>query len=409
MTVALKATTDFIADKPVWVIIVVPLLGLALAALVLQGLGRSESTSGGTGATHAFRTFPRGAVRADITGDVVASAGHEERFPWRLAPIRTLAIYATVGLGNPMGTEAPAAYIGVALGAWLGDRGRRWRQILRPAALGAGAAGVAALMGQPLMGAAFMLELGRRHGAPLTDRRLIAALMGGAVGWGINLVLGLDLIRLIVPKEPPADLAQALKTAIFIGALSGAITSLAGSAIYYAKKWQASPVVRLAFGGVALAGTAAALVSVASPAAAIGPGGGAIIWAETSGALPPALLAVALLRAAATTAAVAAGGCGGVFVPFLAIGDISGRVFAPSLGVGDDLAGTAGAAGGIAGGYRLPITAATMALGIGGPRLATLTCLGTVVIASVAGAGAAIMVDRMTKLPFLWRRAPSHG
>jgi H+/Cl- antiporter ClcA len=409
VTSALKATTDFIASKPAWVIVVVPVIGLGLAALVLQGFGRSEAVARGSRPTRPWRTFPRGAVRADITGDVVDSAGHEERFPWRLAPIRTLAIFATVGLGNPMGTEAPAAYIGVALGAWLGDRGRRWRRFLRPAALGAGAAGVAALMGQPLIGAAFMLELGRRHGAPLSDRRLIAALMGGAVGWGLNLVLGLDLIRLIVPKEPPADLLQALKTAFFIGALSGAITSLAASAIYYAKKWQASPVVRLVFGGLALAITAVALLLVASPAAAIGPGGGAILWAENSGALPPALLAVALLRAMATTAAVAAGGCGGVFVPFLAIGDISGRVFAPALGVGNDLAGTAGAAGGIAGGYRLPITAATMALGIGGPRLATLTCLGTVVIASVAGAGAAMMVDRMTKMPVLWRRAPSHG
>jgi CIC family chloride channel protein len=335
---------------------------------------------------------------------VVDSAGHEERFPWRLAPIRSLAIFATVGLGNPMGTEAPAAYIGVAIGAFLGDRGRRFRRFLRPAALGAGAAGVAALMGQPLIGAAFMLELGRRHGAPLSDRRLIAALMGGAVGWGINLVLGLDLIRLIVPKEPPADFMQALKTALFIGALSGAITSIAASAIYYAKKWQASPVVRLVCGALAMVACTVALVVVASPGAAIGPGGGAILWAETSSALPGALLVVALLRTMATTAAVAAGGCGGVFVPFLAIGDISGRVFAPALGVGSDLAGAAGAAGGIAGGYRLPITAATMALGIGGPRLATLTCLATVVIASAAGAAAAMMVERVTKLPFLWQR-----
>jgi len=120
------------------------------------------------------------------------------------------------------------------------------------------------------------------------------------------------------------------------------------------------------------------------------------------------LLAVALLRATATTAAVAAGGCGGVFVPFLAIGDIAGRVFAPGLEVGNDLAGAAGAAGGIAGGYRLPFTAIAMVLGVGGPRLATLTCLVTVVVASLAGAGAGVVVDRVTGLPYLWRRARSH-
>ena len=55
-----------------------------------------------------------GTVRSDITSDIVTSAGKEELLPWRLAPIRVLAIIATVGLGGPMGTEAPAAYLGVA-------------------------------------------------------------------------------------------------------------------------------------------------------------------------------------------------------------------------------------------------------------------------------------------------------
>jgi CIC family chloride channel protein len=408
VTSALKAITDFVAAGPTTWIIVVPVVGLAVAILVLQGVGRGEGTRREVASKRSWRTFPRDAIRADITGDVVDSAGREERFPWRLAPLRALAIFATVGLGGPLGTEAPAAYLGVATGAWLGDRGRRWRRLLRPAALGAASSGVAALMGQPLIGAAYMLELGRRHRAPLSDERLIAAMLGGAVGWGINVLLGLDLIRLIVPKEAPTDLLQAVKTALFIGGLSGMITALAGSAIYYAKKWDASPALRFVTGGFVLAVCAFALMSVAEPRAAIGPGGGAILWAEAETALPLSLLAVALLRATATVAAVAAGGCGGVFVPFLAIGDISGRVFAPALDVGDDLAGAAGAAGGIAGGYRLPFTAATMVLGIGGPRLATLTCLGTVVTASIAGAAGAVLVDRLTKLPYLWKRAPAH-
>src|SRR4029453_5546730 len=106
---------------------------------------------------HLWRPFGGGASQAALTGDVVDSAGQEERFPWRLTPIRTLAIFFTVGLGAAMGTEAPAAYFGVAAGACLGDRGRWWRRLLRPAALGGGAAGVAALMGIPLVGTGYML------------------------------------------------------------------------------------------------------------------------------------------------------------------------------------------------------------------------------------------------------------
>ena len=85
-------------------------------------------------------------------------------------------------------------------------------------------------------------------------------------------------------------------------------------------------------------------------------------------------------------------GCGGLFVPFLAIGDLAGRVFAPSLRVPDDLAGAAGAAGGISGGYHLPFTAIAMVLGQGGPRLAMLTCLATVAVAGFTGTIVASLV-----------------
>jgi H+/Cl- antiporter ClcA len=407
VTLVLKAGMDFASVQRTWFVVLVPLLGLAVAVLLLQGLGRGEPAAG---RPRPWRSFPRGTIRADISGDVVDSAGEEERLPWRLAPIRTLAILATVGSGGAMGTEAPAAYLGVAAGVGLGDRGRWWRQLLRPAALAGGAAGVAALMAIPLVGTAFMLELGRRRKAPLDAERVSAALIGGLIGFGINAVLHLDLIRLVVPKEPPRSLTHAVIVALFIGVASGAISSFAGMAVYRAKSWQAPPAVRLALGGAASILIALLIATITFPSAAVGPGGGAILWAENENVnpLPMTLLLVCLLRAAATTAAVAAGGCGGVFVPFLAIGDIAGRVFAPGLGVGNDLAGAAGAAGGIAGGYRLPITAIAMVLGVGGPWPATFTCLATVGVAFLAGAAAESGFDRLKGLLAPGRQVPSH-
>src|SRR5262249_14865398 len=132
VTLALKAMMDFVSSQVTWVLIVAPLIGLALTVLLLQVYATSDSAR----PARNWRTFPRGAIQADITGDVVDSAGEEERFPWRLTPIHTLAIFATVGLGAGMGTEAPAAYFGVAAGAFVGDRGRWWRRLVRPAALG---------------------------------------------------------------------------------------------------------------------------------------------------------------------------------------------------------------------------------------------------------------------------------
>jgi H+/Cl- antiporter ClcA len=405
VTLGLKAGMDFVAAQPAWLIIVIPLVGLALTTVVLYVIGRE---SGSSPSTPPWRTFPRGAIRSDITGDVVNTAGEEERFPWRLAADRTLAIFATVATGGAMGTEAPAAYLGVAAGACLGDRGRWWRRLLRPAALGGGAAGVAALMGIPLVGTAYILEIGRRHGAPISVERVLAAVIGGLVGWGIDVTFHLSLIRLVVPKEAPGSFLQALVTVLYIGTLSGGITALAGWAIYRAKKWKASPVVRLALGGLGFVATAITLALIASPRAASGPGGGAIVWAENTRVLPATLLVVSVLRAAATTAAAAAGGCGGVFVPFLAVGDIAGRVFAPGLGIGDDLAGSAGAAAGISGGYRLPFTAIFMLLGVGGPRLATLTGIATVGVAFVAAWAVDTILDRLKPLPAMGTPTPAH-
>lgn len=91
-----------------------------------------------------------------------------------------LAMIATVGFGAAMGTEAPAAYLGVVTGVVLGNR---WRRLLRPAAVGGGAAGVAALIGIPLLGTTYILELGRRHHAPFSAERVTSALVGGFVGW----------------------------------------------------------------------------------------------------------------------------------------------------------------------------------------------------------------------------------
>jgi chloride channel protein, CIC family len=391
-TEILKAILAVVSRQQTWLLILVPLVGLALSVLVLYGFGLSSETENFEHPRWAgvWRTFAPRVSRSDLTGDMVGFAGEEEQFPWRLAPIRMLAMIATVGFGAAMGTEAPAAYLGVATGAALGDRW--WRPFLRPAAVGGAAAGVAALMGIPLLGTAYILELGRRHHAPLNTERVTAGLVGGLVGWLLHIALGVDLLRLVVPEEPPHTFPQAIITALLIGALSGTITAISGAAIYRAKTFMVHPIIRFTLGGLALGTAAVILAKIAAPSAAIGPGSGAIRWVESTPAAALTILAVDILRAVATVSSAAAGGCGGLFVPFLAIGDLAGRVFAPSLRVPSDLAGAAGAAGGISGGYHLPFTALAMVLGQGGSGAAMLTCLATIVVAGFVGTLVASLV-----------------
>src|SRR5215469_9160385 len=328
-TEILKGILAIVSRQHTWVIIVMPLIGLSLSVLALYGFGLSSETESSERPrwARAWRTFAPRVSRPDLTGDMVGFAGEEDRFPWRLAPIRMLAMIATVGFGAAMGTEAPAAYLGLATGAALGDRW--WRPLLRPAAVGGGAAGVAALMGIPLLGTAYILELGRRHHAPLNAERITAALVGGYVGWRLHIALGVDLLRLVVPQEPPHTFHQAMITALLIGVLSGTITAISGAAINRAKAFTLHPIVRLTLSGLVLGAAAVILARIAAPSAAIGPGGGAIGWVESTPASALTIFAVDILRGVATTSAGAAGGCGGLFVPFLAIGDLAGRVFAP--------------------------------------------------------------------------------
>jgi len=407
-TQLLKESLALVSNQAVWLIITLPLFGLALSVLVLYGFGRSESE--GDESNNEWRTFPPRVARSDLTGEMVEFAGEEEGLRFRLAPLRAVAIAATVGLGGPLGTEAPAAYLGVAIGAGLGTVVRRGRRFLRCAAVGGGAAGVSALMGIPLVGTAYILELGRRHDAPLDAERVTAGLVGGIIGWLVNLAFHVNLIRLVIPKEPPHTFTQAILTALLIGALAGSITAITGAAIYRAKTWHAHPAFRLAVGALALTATSITLVRIAGPEAAVGPGAGAILWVENTPTNSMIVLAVTLLRAVATTSAAAAGGCGGLFVPFLAVGDLGGRVFAHGFGVPDDLAGSAGAAAGIAGGYRLPITAVVVVIGQGGSHIAALCCLATVMVATIVGAGVAALLDRWANVgqPYIAKRAHEH-
>jgi hypothetical protein len=112
-----------------------------------------------------------------------------------------------------------------------------------------------------------------------------------------------------------------------------------------------------------------------------------------------------LLLSLGSTSVVLAGGCGGVCVPFLAIGDLSGRVFAAPYGISADLAGAAGA---LAGGYRLPFTALAMVLGVGGPQGAQLTCLAGVVVAALTGLLTARMANTLSATRRTYLREAQH-
>src|SRR5262249_3424148 len=85
-TEVLKLMLGVVSKQGTWVLVIVPLIGLALSVLVLYGFGSSAATQTlERKRAGLWRTFPPRAARSDLTGDMVAFAGEEDRFPWRLA------------------------------------------------------------------------------------------------------------------------------------------------------------------------------------------------------------------------------------------------------------------------------------------------------------------------------------
>ena len=224
---------------------------------------------------------------------------------------------------------------------------------------------------------------------------MTAAVAGGLVGWGINVAFDLDLIRLNVPDVAPENLLEAVGTALLVGAVAGTITSLTGAAIYRARGWQGTPIRRLVVGGVGVAVAATAIAAIADSVRRRRP-------RQRRGCLGghDRRCGIHVARRGAPARGRHHGRRRGGWVRrrLRAVPRHRrhrGAGVRPAFGLPSDLAGAAGAAGGIAGGYRLPFTAAALVLGFGAGYTASLTCLATVGVATLAGVGAALTLDRI--------------
>ena len=100
-TELIKRILAVVSGQQGWWLIVAPLAGLAVAVAVLQSYrqGQALQTMAPEPVHRPARRRwglnwrdPRDVIRADLTADVLATVGEEERFPWRLAPIRAVAI-----------------------------------------------------------------------------------------------------------------------------------------------------------------------------------------------------------------------------------------------------------------------------------------------------------------------------
>src|SRR5581483_11708341 len=321
-----------VTTAPVWLEVVAPLAGLL-------------------GAAAALRWLAGGASSATADEYIRAVPDPEARFDLRPVFGRVVACVATLGGGAAMGFEGPSIYLGAAVGAGVHRRLRRalWGVDRHVALVAGAAAGVAAI---------FALEVPYQD--DLASNALLPALVGGASGYAVYAAIhGTDPL-IPVSGRPPLDLPDLLGAAV-VGLACGLGARVFAWLLRQAKHvaaarpgWSRPVAAGVILGGLVLVSRAA----FDGRAFSLGPGYRAVEWSLDPHRGLTAVAALATVRVVATTASVGGGGAGGLFVPLVVQGALTGRLIGGAIGgPNESLFVVLGIAAFLGAGYRVPLAA----------------------------------------------------
>lgn len=292
-------------------LVALPALGGFLCGTIAD---RVEPAVGGTGTPELLHSLRAGGapVRA------------------RYAAWKTLASVFTTCTGGSAGPEAPMVTFGAGLAAWTGRRLKATAHAERVLTAAGGAAGFAAVFDAPLAGTAFALEvLLREVSPPAVAAVALAAVVGNAAA---GRVLGAREFlagaaagaRLGAPLELVFDAALGVAAALFGKAFIEASILVAKGF----EKVDGRHAVRAAVGGLLVG-----LLGLAVPQA-LGNSHPDLPRLFVSTPLAwTALLAILAAKAVSCPLTVGSGGSGGIFIPYLLMGALLGRLGAPSAAV----------------------------------------------------------------------------
>lgn len=293
------------------------------------------------------------------TTDEYLHAFHDQRhdLTLRALAVRLVASVATVGSGAPMGLEGPSLYAG----ATIGHRVQRrlpgpFRHTDPRLLMAAGAAaGVAAIFKAPATGVVFALEV-PFHGA-VAGGLLLPALVASSTAY-LAFVAVHGTRSFFAMSVDPGFVVRDLVGALVLGVAAGITARLFAALIRRAKRVAASrhPFGAAAIAGAVLAGLFVLGRIVTGQSLVTGSGYDVVDWATDPNHSIPAILTVLALRCLATPAAVAGGGVGGLFIPLVACGALTGALVGQAVNRFDlELFVIIGIAAFLGAGYRVPL------------------------------------------------------
>lgn len=373
-----------VLEAPAWVQVLAPGIGLVVSALALRYLADGASPA---------------------TTDVYIQAMPDPRGPFPLRPFggRLAASLATLGAGGSAGYEGPSIYLGAGVGAFVHERfGGRFGGLDRHVLLAAGAAaGVAAIFKAPATGAVFALEVPFQD--DLAQGALLPALVGSATGYLAYAAVDGTSPLIPIDGTPPLDLRD-LVAAVAVGVLCGLGARAYAALVGLAKSaQQRMPTWTRVVGAGAILGLLVVLsrLALGGEPLSLGPGYTSIEWALDPHRGLWLLVLLATIRAVGTVVTLG-GGVGGLFVPLVVQGAISGRIISGIVGgEHQSLFVVVGIAAFLGAGYRVPLAAVMfVAEATGRP--------GYVVPGLLAAVVAQLLMGDESVSPYQRRRSAGH-
>ena len=323
-----------------WLIAFMPGVGLLLALLARRAIAPTAGPGTADEYLHAFH-----------------DSGHH--LTWRPFIARMVAALATLSSGNAMGLEGPSMYAGATIGDRLQHHfPKLFRTSDRKVLLVAGAAaGVAAIFKAPATGAVFAMEVPYQE--DLARGMLLPALVASGTGYlSFATIHGTNAL---FPISGSSDFSMAdILGAIAVGIIAGLGARGFAKLLRIAKSiaTRPRPILLAAAAGATIAGLYAAGRLLTGESLTVASGYDVIAWASTPDRTIPILLAILVLRSLSTTASVAGGGVGGLFIPLVVAGALTGSIIG---NVVDPEALTMfiviGVAAFLGAGYRVPLAA----------------------------------------------------
>jgi CIC family chloride channel protein len=388
--VTVEGLLETLAERPLWLQALAPGVGLLIAFACLRWVANRASPD---------------------TADEYVRGFHDQgddRIDGRPVVGKLIASIATIGYGGALGVEGPAVYAGSVIGSTVQRRFARFfsREDAKLLLVAGAAAGMAAIFKAPLTGALFAIEVPYR--ADVARRNVLPAMVAAATGYlTFALIDGTDPLLPIQGDGPFGwgDLGGALLVGVLCG--GGARLFAGGIGLLRSAVVQSTPwLSRLAVAAASLAALAWLTDLVADAPLSLGPGYDVIRWATDPGNGAWLVLLLLLARVAAVMATFGGGGAGGLFIPLVVTGALTGRLVGDVIGASDvDLLLVVGMAAFVGAGYRTPLAGVVFVAEVtGNPGFLVPAVLATVAAQLLVGDTSVASGQRTGRLGHLERR-----